>query len=115
MVASSIFAVAQKGKLRTLAIASQERDTNLPDVPTFKELGYDVVSERYRAIAGPKGLPEEVVSYWADVCKKVTEEAQFREEMDKIGQPVVYLGRSEERRVGKECVSTCRLRWSADI
>src|SRR3546814_3550942 len=51
MVASSIFAVAQKGKLRTLAIASQERDTNLPDVPTFKELGYDVVSERYRAIA----------------------------------------------------------------
>src|SRR3546814_10495275 len=89
--------------------------TNLPDVPTFKELGYDVVSERYRAIAGPKGLPEEVVSYWADVCKKVTEEAQFREEMDKIGQPVVYLGRSEERRVGKECVSTCRLRWSADI
>lgn len=92
MVASSIFAVSQKGKLRTLAIASQERDANLPDIPTFKELGYDVVSERYRAIAGPKDLPADIVSYWAEVCKKVTDDAKFREEMNAVGQPVVYHG-----------------------
>ena len=61
MVASALFAVAQKGSLRTLAIASQERDPNLPDVPTFTELGYDVVSERYRALAGPPELPDEMV------------------------------------------------------
>jgi putative tricarboxylic transport membrane protein len=92
MIASALFAVAQKGKLRTLAIASEERDPNIPDVPTFKELGYDVVSERYRALAGPPGLPAEVVNYWAGVCEKVTQDAKFREDMQKIGQPPAFRG-----------------------
>ena len=95
MVASALFAVAQKGKLRTLAIASAERDANVPDVPTFKELGYNVVSERYRAFAGPPGLPEKVVQYWADVCKKVTQDKGFQADMNKIGQPPAYRGPAE--------------------
>ena len=90
MVASALFAVAQKGKLRTLAIASAERDANIPEVPTFKELGYDVVSERYRALAGPPGLPADIVGYWAGVCEKVTREPGFRADMQKIGQPPAF-------------------------
>lgn len=97
MVASSLFAVAQKGKLRTLAIATEKRDPLVPDVPTFKELGYDVVSERYRAIAGPPGLPAEVVEYWGRVCKQVVDNPQFREEMDRIGQPPAYRGPAEAK------------------
>jgi len=92
MVGSSLYAVAQKGKLRPLAIATEKRDPQLPDIPTFKELGYDVVSERFRAIAGPPGLPREIVSYWGEVCKQVVENPQFRAEMDKVGQPAGYRG-----------------------
>lgn len=95
MVASALFAVAQKGKLRTLAIASAERDAIVPDIPTFKELGYDVVSERFRALAGPPGLPAEIVNYWADVCEKVTKDPGFREGMQKIGQPPAFRGPAE--------------------
>lgn len=95
MVASTLFAVAQKGKLRTLAIASTKRSADVPDVPTFKELGYNVVSERYRAISGPPGLPENVVKFWADACKKVTEIPDFQKAMEKIGQPHAYLGPAE--------------------
>jgi tripartite-type tricarboxylate transporter receptor subunit TctC len=87
MVASSLFAVAQQGTLRTLAIAAPERDPNIPDVPTFSELGYDVVSERYRVLGGPPGLPGEIVSYWADVCEQVTADEDFRSEMNELGQP----------------------------
>lgn len=92
MVASSMFAVAQKGQMRALAIAARERDPAIPDVPTFKELGYDVVSERYRLLAGPAGLPKEVVDYWANVCEKVTQNPEFRSEMEKLGQPPAFRG-----------------------
>ncbi len=64
-------------------------------MPTFRELGYDVLSERYRAIAGPPGLPADVVEYWARVCKQVVDNPRFREEMDKLGQPPAYRGPAE--------------------
>ena len=97
MVASSLFAVAQQGTLRTLAIAAPERDPNIPDVPTFSELGYDVVSERYRVLGGPPGLPEELVTYWADVCEQVTSNEDFRSEMNELGQPPAYRGPTEAK------------------
>lgn len=95
MVASSLFAVAQEGTLRTLAIAAPERDQNIPDVPTFNELGFDVVSERYRVLGGPPDLPQEIVDYWADVCEQVTSSEDFRAEMNEIGQPPAYRGPDE--------------------
>jgi tripartite-type tricarboxylate transporter receptor subunit TctC len=97
MVASSLFAVAQQGSLRTLAIAAPERDANIPDVPTFTELGYDVVSERYRVLGGPPGLPQEIVDYWADVCEQVTSNEDFRSEMNELGQPPAYRGPTEAK------------------
>jgi tripartite-type tricarboxylate transporter receptor subunit TctC len=98
MVASALFSMSQKGKLRPLAIATEQRDPQLPDVPTFKELGYDVVSERYRALSGPPGLSAEIVSYWGQVCKQVVANPQFQEEMSKSGQPAGYRSPAEARK-----------------
>lgn len=98
MVASSLFAAAQKGKLRALAIATETRDAKLPDVPTFKELGYEVVSERFRAVAGPPGLPKEIVGYWGQVCKQVVDNSEFRAEMDKVRQPAAFRGPEDARK-----------------
>lgn len=95
MVASAKFAVKGIGRLRTLGVASANRAPAIPDVPTFKEQGYNVVSERFRAFAGPKGLPKKVVDYWGGVCKKVTENSEFRAAMKKIGQPPAYRGPAE--------------------
>jgi hypothetical protein len=58
----------------------------------FREQGYDVISERYRLIAGPPGLPEDVVGYWADVCEQVTQDEAFVAEMANVGAPVEYKG-----------------------
>jgi tripartite-type tricarboxylate transporter receptor subunit TctC len=98
MVGSSLYAVAQKGKLRPLAIATERRDPQLPEVPTFKELGYDVVSERYRAIGGPPKLPGEIVTYWGQVCRQVVSTPQFQAEMDKFGQPAEYRGPADTQK-----------------
>jgi tripartite-type tricarboxylate transporter receptor subunit TctC len=99
MVASALYAVAQKGNLRTLAIATENRHPLVPDVPTFREAGFDVVSERYRVLSGPPGMSQELVNYWANICKQVTDNPKFREEMDKLGQPAAYKDPAETRRL----------------
>ncbi len=92
MVASALFAVAQKGNLRTLAIASEARDSQIPDVPTFKELGLDFVAERYRVLTAPPGTPDTVVNYWKGICEKVVANTEFQEAMKKVGQPPAFRG-----------------------
>lgn len=94
-VASTNYIQSQAGALRPLAIAKSERDPQFPDLPTFTELGYPVVSERFRALAGPPDLPKEVVDYWSDVCEKVTADPAFEEEFAKLGAPVEYRGPEE--------------------
>ena len=97
MVASAVFAAAQEGQVRTLATGAAQRDASMPNVPTLTELGYDVVSERFRAVALPAGTAPEVVNYWAGVCEQVTANPDFQAEMAALGQPVVFHGPERAR------------------
>ena len=47
------------GNLRALALFADKRDPMLPDVPTLKELGFDIVSGSSRGYSAPKGIPAE--------------------------------------------------------
>ena len=55
------------GTVTGLAVSAEERLPDYPDVPTFNELGYDVVVTNWFALAGPAGLP-------ADIVRKVNRE-----------------------------------------
>lgn len=57
------------GKLVPLAVFSAERIKFLPDVPTAKEQGYDVVVSQYRFLTAPKGTPEDVKTKLAEAAK----------------------------------------------
>jgi tripartite-type tricarboxylate transporter receptor subunit TctC len=50
----------EAGKVAPLLVFSEERNAFLPDTPTAKEAGYDVPVAQYRAVAAPKGTPQEV-------------------------------------------------------
>ncbi|MEW6202379.1 MAG: tripartite tricarboxylate transporter substrate binding protein, partial [bacterium] len=50
----------EAGKLRMLAILADERDPNFPDVPTAKELGYDIAIGAWGGMAVPNGTPQSV-------------------------------------------------------
>jgi tripartite-type tricarboxylate transporter receptor subunit TctC len=50
----------EAGKVAPLLVFSEERNSFLPDTPTAKETGYDVPVAQYRAVAAPKGTPQEV-------------------------------------------------------
>jgi tripartite-type tricarboxylate transporter receptor subunit TctC len=51
----------QGGTLRALAVTTETRRPEMPSVPTFKELGYDLVASTWFSFSGPKGMPKEIV------------------------------------------------------
>lgn len=72
---------AQGDQVRLLAVAMEERHPAFPDVPTFKELGYDLVSGAYRGMAVPDSTPEEVRQQLSDLFDQVNRNPEFRQRM----------------------------------
>lgn len=59
--ASGVLPLIQSGDLRALAISSADRSSVAPNIPTFKEQGFDVVVAEHIAVLAPAGTPEPVV------------------------------------------------------
>jgi tripartite-type tricarboxylate transporter receptor subunit TctC len=83
------------GKLRPLACFGAKRAPALPDVPTMKELGYDVEFYLWVGMFAPKGTPANVVSVLRDAAKKAAATEQFKGAMTKLGQDVAYLDQAD--------------------
>jgi tripartite-type tricarboxylate transporter receptor subunit TctC len=81
------------GQLKVLAVATDKRLADAPNVPTLKELGVNVVYSVTRGVMVPKGTPPDVVAKIEDACQKSTSEAKFAEDMAKQGTFVRYLDR----------------------
>jgi tripartite-type tricarboxylate transporter receptor subunit TctC len=60
-VAADIRALVQGGKARLLAVAGEQRSAAFPDVPTFREQGYDLVATPWYAMFAPAGTPPATV------------------------------------------------------
>jgi tripartite-type tricarboxylate transporter receptor subunit TctC len=67
----SMLGVQLKENTRVLAVASEERVPFLPDAPTFREQGYDIVGGAFRGVAAPLGTPKEIVDKLAQAFTKV--------------------------------------------
>lgn len=82
-----------KGELRALGVFSPERSEALPDVPTVKEQGYDVVFQYGYFYLFPKGTPQEVVSKFTGAVKSIVEgNADYGKEIEKTyGQKPFFL------------------------
>lgn len=66
------------GKLKILATATAERHPSVPDVPTFKEAGHDIVFGSWAAMAAPKDIPEEKFQILSDALKKMFDDERFQ-------------------------------------
>ena len=60
VVSSGLYEYVRSGKLRLLAQTTGERNKEFPDVPTLKDLGYNVEARAFYGIIAPKGLPESI-------------------------------------------------------
>jgi putative tricarboxylic transport membrane protein len=70
--------VVQGKKLRALAVYTDKRLASLPDVPTLKELGVNLVEGSYRGYLAPKGTPKEIIAILADGLEKVSQDPQHK-------------------------------------
>ncbi|MGI6630581.1 MAG: tripartite tricarboxylate transporter substrate binding protein [Bacillota bacterium] len=86
-----------KGKqIKVLAVAGNERNSYLPDVPTLKEEGIDAVPvSTFRGIVGPKGMPEEVVETLHSAFKEALESQELVDFMESSALDVMYLSPSD--------------------
>jgi tripartite-type tricarboxylate transporter receptor subunit TctC len=72
------FAIQQRGKVRALAIATEARHPAFPDVPTFKELGFNWVDGAYRGVAVPKSTPEPLRRQVSDLFAALNQDPALR-------------------------------------
>ena len=79
------------GKLRPLAVFSATRSKSLPDVPTLKELGFDVEYYLWVGIFAPKGTPPEIVTTLRAAIGKAAQSDQFMTTLANVGQELAYL------------------------
>jgi tripartite-type tricarboxylate transporter receptor subunit TctC len=81
--------------VRPLAISSNGRFKQFPDLPTWEEVGLDI--KEFATVRGwgvPKGTPDEAVDYLADLLGKITSDPETVEKMSAAGyKPLVYKGR----------------------
>lgn len=71
----------QGDAVRMLAVAMEERHPLFPDVPTFKELGYDMTGGAYRGIALPNSADAATTKMWSDMIGEINNDAAFRQQM----------------------------------
>ncbi|HIC65524.1 MAG: tripartite tricarboxylate transporter substrate binding protein [Paracoccus sp. (in: a-proteobacteria)] len=78
-------AIAQGDALRILAVAAEERMPAFPDVPTFKELGLDLVGGAYRGVAVPASTPEDLRQRISDIVSEINADPDFVKKMEDGG------------------------------
>jgi tripartite-type tricarboxylate transporter receptor subunit TctC len=96
------------GRLRLLATLGAARSRRWPDVPTLSELGHGIVAMSPYGLAGPRGLPPEVVRTLHDAFKTALFDPMHIAELARFDQEVAYLGSADYGRSMRECFAAER-------
>jgi putative tricarboxylic transport membrane protein len=82
--AGNAVAHVQSGRMRVLAVTSPQRLTGaLSSVPTWRELGVDVVSGSWRGVMGPKDLPAAQLAFWENAMRLVSQNAGWKTDLER--------------------------------
>lgn len=73
------------GRMRPLAVSEDVRSPSLPDVPTFRQAGVDVVTTNWFGFSGPAGLPPDLVRRWETETATALGSDQVKEAFARIG------------------------------
>ena len=106
--------ISYKDTLRPLVIFSPERLDDLPDTPTVKESGYDVIAEVNRGIIAPAGLPEDVKAILVEAVRKAANDPAYHEELRKVYVSPDYLGPDDYEAKSKEIFQKYGEIWAKD-
>jgi len=88
----------ETGELKAFGIAAEKRSKHLPNLPTMKEQGVDMVFALKRGVMAPKGTPKEMIDHWAEVFKKAAENPELLKQMEAKGTDVEWVGPADYRK-----------------
>lgn len=92
----------EAGKIRLLATLSETRLQGLPQLATAKEQGYNVVVRKFRGLAGPKGVPDNVAKAWEVAIRKVLDIPAYKAEYTRENLTPIVMGREAARKFTAE-------------
>jgi tripartite-type tricarboxylate transporter receptor subunit TctC len=92
---SDVTDLSKQGKARVLGVMTSERAPSLPDVPTFKESGYELEAGTVRGYSAPAGLPDAVAEKLEAALKKAIEDPTVVQKMEDLGLQTSYMPADE--------------------
>jgi len=93
--------LAQSGKARILATAGARRAPQYPDVPTFKESGYEIEGSAWYALFAPAGTPKDIVDKIAAAAIDAVRQPDLRQKIEPLGLEATGYGPAELARIMK--------------
>ena len=95
--------LVKAGRLRPLAMFSQERLAQWKDVPTAKEQGIDVTLDQFRGLMGASGLTKEQNQFWENAMVKLSQSAGFKKYLDDNGlRPLLKVGGEADKYLAEQ-------------
>lgn len=114
-VAVGIFNVSEvakfQGELNVLGVAQPERSEFAPEVPTFREQGFDLINGSMRGVVAPAGLPEDVANKLRDAFEKAAQDPEFIEAMTATANPVAVVTGQEFRELTDGLYDLAKEAW----
>jgi tripartite-type tricarboxylate transporter receptor subunit TctC len=95
-------ALVQSGKGRILATAGARRAPQYPDVPTFKESGYDIEGSAWYALFAPAGTPKEIVDKLARAAVDAVHQPDLKQRIEPLGLEATGYGSAELAKIMKD-------------
>ena len=94
-VLSDALTLVRSGKARLLAVAGEKRASLAPDIPTFRELGYDLEASGWYALFAPAGTPKEIVDRYARAAIDAVQSPDMRQRLEQMGLEPTGFGPAE--------------------
>jgi len=97
------YSYVKAGKMIVLATPRPQRLAASPEIPTLKELGYDVTLTNFNMAAAPKGIQKSIVKKLADAFAQAVKDPNYVDLLEnKLHFPAIFMGSEELERTIRE-------------
>jgi tripartite-type tricarboxylate transporter receptor subunit TctC len=111
---SEVADMIQNGQLRGLAVENSKRSQEVPDVPTFKEYGYNVLQASSRGFAAPNGVAQDKLDILIEAMTKIKNNPEYLAELKKLNMPLDFMAGEEYGAFLEEQHEFWKGLWEAD-
>lgn len=110
---SEVIQDAREGNIRVLGLMAEERHRWLPDLPTFREQGVDLLASSSRGIVAPKGVPAPILAQLRDAFAKAVADPEYKDAAERAMIPVDYRDPAQHEAMLRQMHADLSAVWQA--